>query len=226
MDTHSDAVEAWRLTGGVPGALSVRSDEVDWVADLTGPDREAAVERLHALLLRAALSEASRRSGRNGVTGPELDDVAHQAANDALLAVLRRLADFRGESRFTTWAYRFVVLEVSGKLARHTWRRHPVSLEPAHWDRLPGRLGVGPADTAQVGEMVRSVRDAVETQLTEHQRRVFEAIVLRGVPLDVLAEELHTNRNAIYKCLFDARRKIRTQLVIDGYLVEQPGELS
>ena len=119
--------------------------------------------------------------GRHPVTGPELDDLAHQSADDALLAVTAKLGQFRGESRFTTWAYKFVVLEVSGKLGRHFWQRPAVVLTPQDWDRLPDRFGISPAEHAERQDLAAALRRAVEEELTERQRRVFTAIVVHGV---------------------------------------------
>lgn len=201
-------------------------DELDaesarWVRELAdaGPRQEQAVARLYALLLRIARGELSRRAGQHPVTGPELDDLAHQAAADAVLAITAKLGQFRGESRFTTWAYRFVILEVSSKLGRHFWRRPTVALPAEDWDRLPDRFGMDPADHAQWRGLVEALHQAVERELTERQRQVFVALVLNGVPLDALVLELATNRNAIYKMMFDARRKLRMALVASGHLV-------
>lgn len=198
---------------------------VDWVAALTcaGAPDESAVAHLHALCLRVARTEAARRSGMNGIQGPELDDLAHQAAGDAVVSVLRRVGDFRGESRFTTWVYKFVVLEVSSKFGRHVWRRDGVRLDSEAWDRLPDRLGAAPADVTEARELVEAVRTAVEEELTPHQRRIFTALVLDAVPLDALVVELDTNRNAVYKSLFDARRKLRRHLEREGYLHSEGG---
>ncbi len=201
-------------------------DSARWVRVLAAdsPAREAATEELLALLRRAARLEAGRRSGYSGVAGVELDDVASQAASDAVLSILRRLESFRGNSRFTTWAYKFVIYEVSSKLARHAWRREGVHLEPEAWDRLPDALGVTPAQSAEVLELLQAVRSGVEQALTPHQRRVFVAVVVDATPLDVLTEQLGTNRNAVYKVMFDARRKLRTHLDEQGYgeLLAQP----
>jgi len=183
-------------------------------------ERHAAERELHARLVRIALAEVRRRSASTPVTGPELDDVAHQAADDAMLAILAKLDGFRGESRFITWAYRFVVLEVSGKLGRHYWRNPPVALDAGQWERLPGRLGIDPARQAEAAGILAEVRRVVEEELTSHQRRVFVAIVVDGIPLDALAAQLGLRRNAIYKVIFDARRKIRRALVANGYLDE------
>jgi RNA polymerase sigma-70 factor, ECF subfamily len=152
------------------------------------------------------------------VSGPELDDLAHQAAADALLAIIAKLGQFRGESRFTTWAYKFVIFEVSTKLGRHFWRNPTVSLEAEDWDRLPGRFGFDPAHEAESRDFTAAVRRAVDEALTALQRRIFVAIVVNGVPLDALVAELNTNRNAIYKTVFDARRKVRARLVANGYI--------
>jgi RNA polymerase sigma-70 factor (ECF subfamily) len=203
------------------------AESAQWLRGLdpSGRHREATLAGLHALLLRAARAEAGRRAQRTGIGGPELDDLAHQAADDALLAIVRRLDSFRGESRFTTWAYKFAVLEVSSKLGRHFWTRPTASLEPEQWDQLPARLGATPESTAEAGELVSAVRGAVTETLTERQRAVFVALVVDGVPLDALAHQLRTDRNTLYKVMFDARRKIRAALVTNGYL-DEPAKAS
>ncbi len=205
----------------IPQARELDAESAQWLRDLrdAGPGQEQAVARLHELLLRIARGELRRRSGQHPITGPELDDLAYQAAADALLAITSKLDRFRGESRFTTWAYRFVILEVSSKLGRHFWQRPTVVLEAEDWDRLPDRFGMGPADHAQWQGLVDALRRTVEDELSERQRHVFVAIVLQGVPLDALVVELGSNRNAIYKTMFDARRKLRAALIANGYLV-------
>ena len=195
-------------------------DSAEWLGSLraAGPERHAALARLHDLLLRIARSEVCRRSGPLQVSGPELDDVAHQAASDALLAITTKLWEFRGESRFTTWAYKFVIFEVSTKIGRHFWRNPTVTMDAEHWDRLPDRFGLEPARASEWRELVAALHRAVDEVLTVRQRKIFVAIVLNGVPLDALVAELGSNRNAIYKMLFDARRKLRAALVANGYL--------
>jgi RNA polymerase sigma-70 factor (ECF subfamily) len=203
---------------GEAGRLDPDSNE--WVRALraTGPVREQAVVRLHELLLRVARGELRRRGNQFAITGPELDDLAHQAAADALLSITAKLNGFRGESRFTTWAYRFAILEVSSKLGRHFWVRPTVVLTPEDWDRLPDRFGLEPADENQWHELMAALRRAVEQELTARQRQVFVALVLDAVPLDALVVELGSSRNAIYKTMFDARRKLRATLAAEGYL--------
>ena len=165
-----------------------------------------------------AHAEVRRRDNRLRLAGPELEDLADQAADDALLAITAKLHTFRGESRFTTWAYAFVIREVSNKLGRHFWRRPTTTMETADWERLPDRFGMGPAESAQHRDLLLALRHVVEEELTDHQRRVFTAIVVDGTPLDALAVRLDSNRNALYKTMFDARRKIRAALVAKGHL--------
>jgi RNA polymerase sigma-70 factor (ECF subfamily) len=199
-------------------------ESLAWLGRLGGGggDRQAAERDLHARLVRIALAEVRRRSASTPVTGQELDDLAQQAAGDAMLAILAKLGDFRGESRFMTWAYRFVILEVSAKLGRHYWRSPPVPLDAGQWERLPDRLGIDPQRHAESAALLAEVRRVVEQELTAHQRRVFTAIVVDEIPLDALAARLGLRRNAVYKVIFDARRKIRRALAANGYL-DEPG---
>lgn len=202
------------------GATGMDPESAEWVRLLAeaGPRREAALTRLHALLLRIARGEMSRRGPRLRIGGPELDDLAHQAAADALLAITRKIGQFRGESRFTTWAYKFVIFEVSAKCGRHFWRHPAVPFDAEDWNRLPDRFGFEPAREAEWRDLLAALRRAVDTELTPRQRQVFVAIVVNDVPLDALVAELSSSRNAIYKMLFDARRKLRAALTAGGYL--------
>ncbi|HEX5405752.1 MAG TPA: sigma-70 family RNA polymerase sigma factor [Pseudonocardiaceae bacterium] len=195
-------------------------DSAEWVRTLggAGPEREDALRRLHESLLRIARSELHRRAGQHRIDGPELDDIAHQAAADALLAITGKIDQFRGDSKFTTWAFKFVIFEVSNKIGRHFWRHPDVALDAEDWDRLPARFGLAPADESEWRDLLVGLRRAVDDELTERQRALFVAIVLNGVPLDAMVARFGTNRNAIYKTLFDARRKLRANLVANGYL--------
>jgi RNA polymerase sigma-70 factor (ECF subfamily) len=168
---------------------------------------------LHERLLRVTRGEVARRRGRLPFGGPELDDLADQAADDALVAILAKLDGFRGESLFTTWAARFAILEVSNKVSRHFWRTAGVRLDSEAWDRVPDRFGLGPGQEAESHELLAALGTAVVAELTPRQRHVFEALVLNEVPVDDLAAELGTNPNALYKTLFEVRRKLRAALV-------------
>jgi RNA polymerase sigma-70 factor, ECF subfamily len=205
-----------------PPSVAGRVDEESarWLRALRagGVEQDDAVARLHALLLRVARAEINRRRPQPEIDGPELDDLAHQAAGDALMAVTAKLDGFRGESRFTTWALKFVMFEVSKALGRHFWRRPRAGADAEDWERLPARFGFDAPERVEWHELLAALRRAVAEDLTAHQRRIFVAIVLDGVPLDALVLELDTSRNAIYKALFDARRKLRTALAAQGHL--------
>jgi RNA polymerase sigma factor (sigma-70 family) len=195
-----------------------------WVQALAtrGPSREAACSELYPLLLRVGRAEARRRAPLLHLDGPELEDIAHQAAADALMAVCERVATFRGEARFTTWASKFVIFNVATKVNRHFWRRHEVPYDEDDWSRLAAGFASSPEDEAQVREFAAAVSSAVDEALSDRQRLVFIATVLNGMPIDVLATELGSTRNSLYKVLFDARKKLRANLVAGGYLTPSP----
>lgn len=211
--------------GDVTSRKELDEESAQWLRVLTsdGAEREAGLARLYERLLRVARREVHRRGSASIVSGQELDDIAHQAASDAMIAILAKLDTFRGESRITTWMYKFVILEVSTKIGRHYWRRDlPVPLQDEDWQRLPHRFGIDPSREVEAADLIDAVRRAVSETLTDHQRRLFVAIVLNGVPLDALVARLGINRNAVYKTVFDARRKIRAFLVANGYLTDDP----
>lgn len=202
--------------------LRIEGENRRWVQSLgaTGRDREIACQDLYPLLLRVARREVVRRAPGLRMFGPELEDIAHQSAGDALMAISDRLDRFRGESRFTTWASKFVIFDVATKMNRHAWRRHDVLYDQDDWSRLVSRFEVPPDEQVQAREFVEAVSSAVRRCLSERQRIVFMATVVRGMPVDALAEELGSTSNALYKVLFDARKKLRAALVAAGHLPE------
>ena len=210
-----------------PGAVTLPSQTLDdesraWLRDLRadGPPRDAAIARLHELLLRAARFEVGRRrSILPHVRGDDFGDLAQQAADDAVVSVLARLDDFRGLSRFTTWAYKFALLEAAVKLRKRAWQGREIPLELEAWGAFSATAS-GPELDAEQGELLATVKDGIDEALTPHQRRVLVALALNGVPIDVLAERLGTTRGALYKTLHDARRKLRTHLEERGMPLE------
>jgi len=194
-------------------------DSRRWLQELgdAGPVRDAAVARLHALLLRAARYEvARRRLALSHLRGGDLDDLAQQSADDALVAILAKLDDFRGDSRFTTWAYKFALYEAAVKLRRRAWQERELPLESEGWS-LIAAAGASPDERAAEGELLAALQTAIAEALSAHQREVLVAITLNGVPIDVLAERLNTTRGALYKTLHDARKKLRRRLADDGF---------
>jgi RNA polymerase sigma-70 factor, ECF subfamily len=208
-----------RATSPSAGAPAGEKDSHAWLRALRlpGAERDEAVAALHELLLRAARFEVSRRrAALSHIRGEELDDLALQAADDALVAVLGKLDDYRGLSRFTTWAYKFALLETSVRLRRRAWQEREVVLEPEAWP-LMADSGESPQRQAETRELMRAIKQGVDTCLTEHQREVLVGLALNGVPIDVLAERLNTSRGALYKTLHDARRKLRANLGERGF---------
>jgi len=192
----------------------------NWLDSLTadGRVRDEAIARLHDLLLRAAHFEvARRRAAMPHWDGDDLNDLALQSADDALLAVLAKLGEFRGHSRFTTWAFKFALLEAAVKMRRRPWQGRELPLEPERWPAFAdGRAS--PQRDAEQTELLEAVRQAIDEELTDHQREVLVAVALNGVPIDVLAERLGTTRGALYKTIHDARRKLRRRLETDGHM--------
>jgi RNA polymerase sigma-70 factor (ECF subfamily) len=189
----------------------------------TGPAREAAIADLHALLLRGAHHELRRRRDLLAhIERGELQDLAMQAADDALASILAKLATFRGASRFTTWAYKFVLLEAGVKARRRAWQGREVVLEDESWRRLADSAPTAQQSVEQA-ELLRAIARCMDTALTSHQREVLTALALDGVPIDVLAEHLSSTRGALYKTLHDARRKLRIALSDAGYQLDDHG---
>jgi len=207
----------------LPAAIAPPIDDAshEWLLALRaeGATRDEAVARLHALLLRAARFEAARRRGRLPHLRDELEEIAHEAAGDALISVLAHLDDFRGESRFTTWVYKFALLETAVKLRKRAWQGREVPLEPDTWS-LFASVGLAPEEQAEQSELLSILQTAIREVLTPHQRRVLVALTVNGVPIDVLAERLGKTRGALYKTLHDARYKLRAHLVERDLSVE------
>lgn len=183
------------------------------------PRHKETVAALHALLRRSARYELSRRRAQLGsVSGPEFDDLAEQAADDALVTILAKLEQFAGLSRFTTWAYKFVIFEISRLVSRHAWQREPPHADELVWIGSVDASTPDPAQRVEGREQLALLARAVD-RLTAHQRAVFVAVALNDVSIDVLAIELGSNRNAIYKTLFDARRSLRRSMAAEGHPV-------
>ena len=216
-------VDSTTSSSVVTEASPLDPESREWLRCLrsSGREHDEAVARLHALLLRAARFEcARRRPTLPHLRGNDLDDIANHAADDALVSVLARLDTFRGASRFTTWAYKFALLEAAVKLRRRAWQGREVPLEPETWTLFAG-AGLEPGESAEQSELLQTLQQAIAEVLTPHQRRVLVALALNGVPIDVLAQRLTTTRGALYKTLHDARRKLRAHLDELGMSLDQ-----
>jgi RNA polymerase sigma-70 factor (ECF subfamily) len=199
------------LAHTIVGVATLDPESRAWVESLGLPpgDRDEAVARLHAHLLRVARFEVNRRRAAFGnASAGEAGDLAMQAADDALMAILRKLPTYRGDSRFTTWTAKFAILEASVKMRRRAWQHREVTLGPEAWQRFAATA----PDAVEHGELVQAIAEGIRARLTAHQREILVAVTIDEVPIDVLAERLQTTRGAIYKTLHDSRRNLRAHL--------------
>ncbi len=205
--------------GSTPARGEHGAEDRAWLEALrsTGPEREQAATRLHALLLRAARFELARRRGMLArIRGESLEDLAVQSADDALSAILAKLDQFRFESRFTSWAYKFAILEAAVRVRRRAWQDRELPVEPDAWNAFSSTR-FDPEESVVTVDRLQVVVDAIRTQLSPHQREVLIELVVADVPIDVLAERLNTTRGALYKTLHDARQKLRRAVEAHGY---------
>jgi RNA polymerase sigma-70 factor, ECF subfamily len=205
--------------------LSPDAESRAWVMALqtSGRGRDEATGRLHELLLRAARFEVNRRrAALPHLRGDDFDDLAMQSADDALVAVLSKIDSYRGDSKFTTWAYKFALLEAAVKLRRRAWQGRELPFEPEAWS-LFASAHPSPEAGAERMELFQELQKAISSELTPHQREVLVATTMNGVPIDVLAERLNTTRGALYKTLHDARHKLRVHLAAQGMFVGEEG---
>jgi RNA polymerase sigma-70 factor (ECF subfamily) len=210
-------------------AVRVRAND-EWVRELSagGSEQGAALGDLRAYLLRAARYALQRHRGRLAHVGPaDLDQMAEDCAQEALLAILARLKDFRGDSRFTTWAYKFAINMALVAARREAGKQ--VSLDAlldqagsATWLAETGPIPADPERTARRAEAWAVLREVIEHELTDRQRQALKAVVVDEVPLDELVRHWGSNRNAVYKLLHDARRKLKSRLEVRGFA---PGEV-
>ena len=190
----------------------------DWVEALSipGPRQDHAMGSLHEMMLRACRHQVRRmRSSLAGVGNERLDEIANQAADEAMMAVLSKLSTFEGRSRFTTWAYKFAILQCATEVRRYAWRNREVELND---DAHVVERGPSPASYAEGADLASAVRRAIDEALTPHQRRITIALLIDDIPIDVLAERLGSNRNALYKTVHDARTRLRAHLTASGHL--------
>lgn len=190
----------------------------DWVEALNslGPLQDHAMSSLHKMMLRACRHQVRRMSSAlAGVGNERLEEIANQAADEAMMAVLAKLSTFEGRSRFTTWAYKFAILQSATEVRRFAWAHREVELDDT---ALVLEGGPSPASYVEASDLAAAVRLAIDVALTPHQRRITIALLVEDVPIDVLAQRLGSNRNALYKTVHDARTRLRAHLIASGHL--------
>ncbi|MCC7161154.1 MAG: sigma-70 family RNA polymerase sigma factor [Anaerolineae bacterium] len=197
----------------------------EWLSQLGAdgtPEQAEAIEDLRLYLLRAVLYFFSQNPGDlRSLARAELEQVAQDLAQDALLTILKHLDEFRGESKFTTWAYRFAINMSLVEARRQRWKN--VSLDKIlENSQLPDlqfedKDSPDPDRRAQQREVWETVRDVIENDLTARQRAILTAVVFDDVPVDVVTKEFRMNRNAVYKMVHDARAKLKRRLEDRGF---------
>jgi RNA polymerase sigma-70 factor (ECF subfamily) len=186
-----------------------------------GRERDAALAELRELLLRAARFEVRRRCATlSQIRGGDQEDLAEQSAGDAMVAILSKLDSFRGESQFTTWAYKFALYEAAVKIRKLAWQGRELPVEAEDWS-LMADPGPAPQGEVEMNDLLAAIREEIETRLTPRQREVLVALALNEVPIDVLADRLGSTRGALYKTLHDARRKLRAALADRGLIIDE-----
>lgn len=197
----------------------------EWLSQLVAdgtPEQAEAIEDLRQYLLRAVLYFFSQSPGDlRSLARAELEQVAQDLAQDALLTILKNLAEFRGESKFTTWAYRFAINMSLVEARRQRWKNFSLDnlLENSGTAELQFQdtESPDPVRSAQQQEVWETVRDVIQNDLTERQRKILTAVVFDDVPVDVVTKQFKMNRNAVYKMVHDARTKLKRRLEDRGF---------
>jgi RNA polymerase sigma-70 factor (ECF subfamily) len=184
-----------------------------WLADLRGPKKDEALGDLRVVLVRGLRTALH---GRTSSVEPSIEDFVQEA----LIKILDNLDSFRGESRFTTWAHKICVRTAFAEMRRSRWR--DVSLEEVI-DRQEESVSAStdpltdPERAATKGMILAQFRRFIDEELTEKQRTALLA-GLGGMPLEAIADRMGTNRNALYKLLHDARKRLKRRMEAENLL--------
>ena len=191
--------------------MTQRTNE-EWMEALREPISDEALSDLRVVLLRGLRASLSRR------INTDLDALTEDFAQEALLKILKSLETFRGESRFTTWAQKIAIHVAFTELRRRRWKDVSLQdiIETPEGDEYTPAILTDPAASPEMeatqNNMLEVVRDLIDTELTEKQRTAIIAILQGGMPLDEVARKMDTNRNALYKLIHDARRRLQERL--------------
>jgi RNA polymerase sigma-70 factor (ECF subfamily) len=193
----------------------------EWLDALSepGPDRAEALEDLRRRLVRGL---GYAMADRPDVTEAHIEGFVQEA----LLKILDNLASFRGESRFTTWAQKIAVHEAFTELRRKRWENVSLDdlIEQYEGDFTPSVLtdsDPSPEQRVTRRMLIEMVQRLIAEELTERQRQAVIAVVFAGMPTQEVARRMHTNRNALYKLMHDARRRLKQRMEADGVSLEE-----
>lgn len=205
--------------------MTDRTNE-QWLSELRSEDvpiQTAALEDLRKRLQRSIYFYLSQdRSDLRGLATQELEQMAQDLAQDATLRVIDNMDKFRGESRFTTWANKIAVRLAISDLRRARYKDFSLDELTADGEILPSSTRIAstaeptPEKVAERDDVMEKIELAFKEALTERQYQALVAVALKGVPMDVVAERMGTNRNALYKLIHDARRKLKAHLESQG----------
>lgn len=199
---------------------TVERTNEEWLVELRGkpPLQTQALNDLRMRLQRSILYYLSQeRSDLRDLSTQELEQMAEDLSQDALMRIMANLDTFRGESLFTTWANRIAIRLAISDLRRARYKDFSLDNLTAEGEILPVTSAAAPSvpnpeASTERNDVLEIITRAFDEALTERQFRALEAVALKGIPMDVVAEQMGTNRNALYKLLHDARRKLRAYL--------------
>jgi RNA polymerase sigma-70 factor, ECF subfamily len=205
----------------------MRTNE-EWLRALRadGIEQEEALKDLRERLLfgmRAYL--ADERGYTTTLALEDSREIVEDCAQEALLIIRQKINAFRGESRFTTWATTIAIRLLLGELRRRKWKQVSIEYSSIGYN-FPDRPVEAPPSgnpeiALQQGEVWSLIKRIVEKDLTSRQRFVVIASAFQGMPLDLIADRLGTNRDNVYKILHDARKKLKRCLIKRGLTAEE-----
>ena len=206
--------------------MSIERSNEAWIADLQddGIRRDTAIQDLLVWLRRRLFYYLRERSDLRDLGEEELQQLAADFAQDSVLIILQKLDQFEGRSKFTTWAAKIAVHQALGEMRRARWR--DVSLDALTAEGQPdfsflASTSATPEESTLRQAVVDTVLDVLEHELSDRQRQALYSRLVQGVPIELLADQLETNPNALYKLLHDARKRLKNRLRERGISPEE-----
>ena len=210
--------------------MTTRTNE-EWMSELTaeGEIRAQALNDLRTRLERGLFHYLrTDRSDLSDRTSEEIEQMAQDFVQDALLKILDNINTFRGESKFTTWASKITSRVAISELRRARYKDYSLDHLTIGGETMPEitslsispDAGPAPEKYTEQQDVTKTIQDALENVLTERQRTALVAVAIDGVPIEEIARRMDTNRNALYKLVHDARVKLKKHLEAEGLSLE------